>query len=163
MRRKERALRTRQRLLLKQVWQKRGLPLITRHSLQKPQRQYNILLAEDNVINQKLAVRILEKQGHVVTVANDGQEALEVFGKDSFDLILMDVQMPKMDGFEATRLIRKKEKEIKGHIPIIAMTAHAMKGDRERCLDAGMDDYISKPLKLDDLFKIIDRTITQNP
>jgi two-component system, sensor histidine kinase and response regulator len=107
----------------------------------------HILLAEDNVVNQRVARAILERAGHTVTLADSGQIALELWEKQPFDLILMDVQMPDMDGFEATGAIRKKEKESGAHTPIIAMTAHAMSGDRERCLNAGMDDYISKPIR----------------
>jgi len=106
----------------------------------------HILLAEDNPVNQKLAVRLLEKEGHRISLANNGVEALEFSGTNGYDLILMDVQMPKMDGLESTRRIREREKSTGAHVPIIAMTAHAMQGDRERCLEAGMDDYISKPI-----------------
>jgi CheY-like chemotaxis protein len=113
-------------------------------------------LAEDNAVNQKLAVRLLEKEGHRVTVANDGREAIAAIERESFDLILMDVQMPQMNGYEATAAIRERERAVGGHIPIIAMTAHAMKGDRERCLEAGMDSYVSKPIKTKDLFDAID-------
>jgi two-component system sensor kinase len=119
-------------------------------------RHLRILLAEDNAVNQKLAVRLLEKQGHTITVASDGKEALAVLGQRSFDLILMDVQMPEMNGFEATREIRARERETGRHIPIIAMTAHAMKGDRERCLAAGMDSYVSKPILARKLFEAIE-------
>lgn len=142
--------------------QKKGeVPLITRHVLQKARKQYHVLLAEDNVINQKLAVNILEKRGHTVKIANNGLEALTALEKEEFDLILMDVQMPKIDGFEATKAIRKKEEETGNHIPIVAMTAHALKGDRERCLESGMDDYISKPLKPYDLLKTVEFTVTR--
>jgi len=106
-----------------------------------------ILLAEDNAVNQRVARAILEKAGHAVVLANNGRNALNLWEKQHFDLILMDVQMPDMDGFEATAAIREREKESGAHMPIIAMTAHAMSGDRERCLDAGMDDYISKPIR----------------
>jgi len=107
-----------------------------------------VLLVEDNLINQNLASRRLKKLGHEVTLAEDGQKALEIVQKGSFDCILMDIQMPGMDGFEATQKIREYEVESNRlHQHIIAMTAHAMKGDRERCLDAGMDDYISKPFR----------------
>jgi two-component system, sensor histidine kinase and response regulator len=116
-----------------------------------------ILLAEDNMVNQRLAFRLLEKQGHVIVLANNGQEALDHLLKDSFDLILMDVQMPDVDGLEATREIRKREVSTGKHIPIVAMTAHAMEGDRERCIEAGMDDYISKPIKASMLFEVIER------
>ncbi len=134
-------------------------PLITRHTIRESRRGLRILLAEDNIINQKVAVHILEKYGHKVFVANNGQEVLQALKKEHFDLILMDVQMPKMDGFETTASIREKEKKTGFHMPIIAMTAHAMKGDRERCLDSGMDDYIAKPLKAEHLMKTIDRVI----
>jgi len=135
--------------------------LITRHSLRQPLQRLRILLAEDNVINQKIAMRILEKSGHTVAVANNGQEVLSNLEKETFNLVLMDVQMPEMDGFQATASIREKEKKTGAHIPIIAMTAHAMKGDRERCLDAGMDDYIAKPLKPNEILATIDRLMTE--
>jgi PAS domain S-box-containing protein len=107
-----------------------------------------VLLTEDNVINQKLAIGVLSKYGHDVTVANDGQEAVEALEVDEFDVVLMDVQMPVMDGFEATRIIRARDREAGRRTPIIAMTAHAMKGDREKCLAAGMDEYIAKPIRI---------------
>ena len=106
-----------------------------------------ILLAEDSIINQKLALGLLEQQRHCIVVANNGKEALEQLESSEFDVVLMDVQMPIMDGLEATRAIRKREKQHGGHVPIIAMTAHAMKGDRERCIAAGMDQYLSKPIR----------------
>jgi len=134
-------------------------PLITRHSLSKSRERFRILLAEDNVINQKLAVRILENRGHKVTVAGTGKEALETLDRGQFDLVLMDIQMPEMDGFQATAAIREREGETGGHLPIVAMTAHAMAGDRERCLNAGMDDYVSKPLKPYNLLLTIERTM----
>ncbi len=105
-----------------------------------------VLLVEDSVVNQKLAAAVLEKDGHHVTIANNGREAVQAFESDSYDLVLMDIQMPEMDGFEATRSIRKMEQGTGNHIPIIAMTAHALVGDRERCLAVGMDDYIAKPI-----------------
>ncbi len=116
-----------------------------------------ILLAEDSVVNQKLAVALLERQGHTVVVAGNGREAVAMLETRPFDLVLMDVQMPEMDGLEATSLIRTREKQTGVHIPIVAMTAHALKGDRERCLDAGMDDYISKPIRTEELFATIER------
>ncbi len=121
--------------------------LITRHSLREARRKLRILLAEDNAINRELAVRLLEKRGHAVVTARNGREALATLEAQKFDLVLMDIQMPEVDGFEATRLIREKEKTAGGHLPIVAMTAHAMKGDRERCLEAGMDGYVSKPIE----------------
>ncbi len=116
----------------------------------------SILLAEDGLVNQKVAMNLLEQRGHKVTVANNGQEAIAAHASESFDVILMDVQMLAMDGFEATAIIREKEKESGAHIPIIAMTAHAMKGDRERCLQAGMDGYIAKPIRAKDLYETIE-------
>jgi len=121
--------------------------LVTKHSIRESRTRLRILLAEDNLVNQRLAVKVLTKRGYHVEVAGDGKEAVAAFEGEPFDLILMDVQMPEMDGFEATAMIREKEREKGGHIPIIAMTAHAMKGDRERCLDAGMDEYVSKPIR----------------
>ncbi|HUT64287.1 MAG TPA: response regulator, partial [Anaerolineae bacterium] len=118
-------------------------------------RRYRILLAEDNEINQKVAVRILKKSGHNVVVVNNGKEALEKLESDVFDIVLMDIQMPEMDGFSTTFAIRSKEQKTGGHIPIIAMTAHALKGDRDMCLKAGMDGYITKPVKRDKLNEVI--------
>ncbi len=118
-----------------------------------------ILLAEDNPINQKLTVRLLEKWGHKTRVAENGQLALEALKEEPFDLILMDVQMPVLGGLEATAGIREIEKTTGNHIPIIAMTAHAMKGDSERCLQAGMDAYVSKPIKLIELFNAIETAV----
>ncbi len=110
-----------------------------------------ILLAEDSLVNQKLAVGLLSRHGHSVIVANDGQEAVAALAQHEVDLVLMDVQMPVMDGFEATAAIRAREKRSGKHVPILAMTAHALKGDRERCLEAGMDDYIAKPISANQL------------
>jgi CheY-like chemotaxis protein len=114
-----------------------------------------ILLAEDNAVNQKLAVRLLEKAGHRVTVAFNGLEAIAAVDRDPYDVVFMDVQMPEMDGWEATRRIREREQHSGRHLTIVAMTAHAMKGDRERCLDAGMDDYIAKPLRMEELLRVL--------
>jgi CheY-like chemotaxis protein len=114
-----------------------------------------ILLAEDNLVNQKVACKLLERRGHDVTVVNNGAEALSALEQRAFDLILMDVQMPEMDGLEATRQIRDRERSTGIHIPILAMTAHAMKGDKERCLAAGMDGYISKPIQVQSLMQTI--------
>ena len=121
-----------------------------------PQRNLRLLLAEDNAVNQRLAVSILEKRGHTVTVAGTGREAVAAAVRERFDAVLMDVQMPEMDGFEATAALREREKADGTHLPIIAMTAHAMKGDRERCLAAGMDEYLTKPLRPQELFDVLD-------
>ncbi len=131
-----------------------GSKLVTRHSLQEARYRLRILLADDNPINRELTVRILSKRGHVVSVVPNGKMALEALDAQSFDVALMDVQMPEMDGFEATAAIRRKERMTGSHIPIIALTAHAMKGDRERCLAAGMDGYISKPIQAQELLEI---------
>jgi CheY-like chemotaxis protein len=113
------------------------------------------LLAEDNTVNQRVATRMLEKSGHTVLVAENGRKALDLLDREQVDLVLMDVQMPVMDGFEATALIRQRENGTGRRLPIIALTAHAMKGDRERCLAAGMDDYLSKPIHAPDLHRAI--------
>ncbi len=130
-------------------------------------RALRILLAEDNPVNQKLAVRMLERQGHTVVAVGNGREALAAWAQDHFDVVLMDVQMPEMDGFEATAEIRKREVQQAdtngsrgaSHVPIIALTAHAMKGDEERCLGAGMDGYVSKPIRREALLETIDRLV----
>ena len=114
-----------------------------------------ILLAEDNHVNQKLAVRLLGKQGHDVTVAENGKRAVEAFQKGSYDLILMDVQMPEMDGVEATNAIRSLELALSTRTPIVAMTAQTMQGDREKCLEAGMDAFVSKPVRWPELYSTI--------
>jgi CheY-like chemotaxis protein len=131
--------------------------LVTRHSLREGRRHLRLLLAEDNAVNQVVAVRLLEKMGHTVMVVKNGREAVLMLEEQEFALVLMDVQMPEMDGFEATRLIRQKELTTHKHIPILAMTAHAMKGDRERCLAAGMDGYIAKPISPAELLAEIER------
>ncbi len=112
----------------------------------EPASVLRVLLAEDNAVNQRLAMRLLEKRGHQVVLAANGREALAAIEKEGFDLVLMDVQMPEMDGFEATAALRQKERSCGTHLPVIALTAHAMKGDRERCLAAGMDGYLAKPI-----------------
>jgi CheY-like chemotaxis protein len=109
------------------------------------------LLAEDGLANQKLAVGLLEKWGLGVTVVANGIEAIEAWERSPFDLILMDLQMPEMDGITATKIIREREREKGTHIPIVAMTAHALAGDRERCLESGMDGYVSKPIRRSEL------------
>ncbi|MEO8125550.1 MAG: response regulator [Bryobacteraceae bacterium] len=135
-----------------------GKPQLTRtHAAAAPGEPLRILLAEDNPVNQKVARALLETQGHSVVVASNGLEALEVFRPEAFDVILMDVQMPGMNGYDATRAIREPENGTGRHIPIVAMTAHAMKGDRENCLNAGMDDYITKPIHLKELIAVLDR------
>ncbi len=122
-------------------------------------RPLRILLAEDNAVNQKLVLRLIERRGWSATIACDGLRAIEAFRTGSFDLALMDVQMPEMGGFEATRIIRKAEAATGQRLPIIALTAHAMNGDRERCLEAGMDDYLSKPIQPKALFEAIERAV----
>jgi two-component system, sensor histidine kinase and response regulator len=133
--------------------------MITRDTLQEaadPKKGLHILLAEDNVVNQKLAIRLLEKRGHHVVLACNGKEALAALEKDSFDLVLMDVQMPEMDGLEATEALREREQATGHHQPVVAMTALAMKGDRERCIAAGMDGYLSKPIRPQELDEMLD-------
>jgi len=137
--------------------------LITRHSLRESTRRLRILLAEDNAVNQMLTSRLIEKRNHEVTIVGDGREALAALEKDHFDLVLMDVQMPGVDGLQATAAIREKEQSSAGHLPIIAMTAHAMKGDRERCLAAGMDGYVPKPIRPSELFREIQRLVDSPP
>jgi two-component system sensor histidine kinase/response regulator len=124
-----------------------------------PQRRLRILLAEDNIVNQRLVVRLLEKYGHTMIVASTGREVLAALAQQPIDLVLMDVQMPDMDGLEATAVIREQERQCGGHLPIIALTAHAMKGDQERCLASGMDDYISKPINAQTLSAAISRVL----
>jgi CheY-like chemotaxis protein len=128
-------------------------------SSEPARRALRILLAEDNRVNQIFAKRLLEKQGYNLTVANNGREVLHLLSQDSFDLVLMDIQMPEMDGFEASAAIRAKETGSNKHIPIVAMTAHAMKEDRDKCIAAGMDDYVSKPIDPDALAAAIERVI----
>ena len=146
--------------------QKGPIPLVTRYSLQDardPQTILSVLVAEDNTVNQLLVTRLLEKRGHRVVMTIDGRKALEALAKDKFDLVLMDVQMPEMDGIQATVALREKEKE-KGdgfHQPVIALTAHAMKGDQERCLAAGMDGYLTKPIAPQELDAILDMYVAR--
>jgi PAS domain S-box-containing protein len=127
----------------------------------KGSKPLTLLLAEDNPVNQRLAVRILQKWGHTVSVAGNGRKALEMWEKEAFDLVLMDVQMPEMSGFEATAAIREREKQTGQRTPIIAMTAHAMDGDREKCLAAGMDHYVTKPIDQKRLFEAIESFCTK--
>jgi PAS domain S-box-containing protein len=136
--------------------------LLTRHTIRESARRINILLAEDNLINQKLAVSLLQKMGHTVTVAQNGKRAVEMSEIEQFDLILMDVQMPEMDGLEATAAIRAREASSGGtRVSILAMTAYAMAGDSDRCIAAGMDGYISKPINTQELFETIENLATK--
>lgn len=118
-----------------------------------------ILLAEDNPVNQETATTMLSKLGHTIVVANNGREALELLAQRQFDLVFMDVQMPEMDGMTATGKIREGETATGQHVPIVAMTAHAMKGDEERCLAAGMDDYIAKPIRRKAIATVVARVV----
>jgi CheY-like chemotaxis protein len=129
--------------------------LITRHSLREGRPSLTILLAEDNRVNQLMVVRLLEKRGHAIVVAENGKAALLAFDKQHFDVVLMDMQMPEMDGLQATVLIREREKLSGKHVPIFAMTANAMTSDKEKCLLAGMDGYLSKPINNEELFAIL--------
>jgi len=129
----------------------------TARRLVTPDKAARILIAEDNIINQRVAAALLTKRGHTVTVVNNGREAVDALQREKFDLVLMDVQMPEMDGFEATAAIRERERETGRRIRIVAMTAHAMTGDRERCLAAGMDGYLSKPIDQRSLFEVVEK------
>jgi CheY-like chemotaxis protein len=137
----------------------RAAPTAARPTPVAGRRALRLLLAEDNVVNQRLAVSLLQKRGHQVVVVGNGREALAALESERFDAVLMDVQMPEMDGFEATAAIRAREAATGDHIPIIAMTAHALKEDRERCLDAGMDAYVSKPLRPQVLFDVLEAQV----
>jgi two-component system, sensor histidine kinase and response regulator len=142
--------------------------LVTRHSLREMRRTGRILLVEDNRVNQLVATRMLEKRGYTIVVANDGREALAILETAAFagfGCVLMDVQMPEMDGFECTAHIRELEQRTGSHLAIVAMTAHAMEGDEARCLAAGMDGYLSKPIEPDELFDLLDRHVSasRNP
>ena len=142
--------------------QAKRAPLVTRHSIRESRRHFHILVAEDNAVNRTLALRLLQKQGHTVVVTNNGREALAAFENShpgEFDLVLMDVQMPEMDGFEVTAAIREREKTTGTHIPILAMTANAMRGDKEKCLEAGMDGYVAKPTQIEELLMAIERIV----
>lgn len=148
--------------ILKALGTQRREPADSEVALNRPKNAsadspMRILLAEDNAVNRRLALRILESGGHRVVVATNGIEAVTRFTRDDFDVILMDVQMPEMGGFDATAEIRRRERIRGSHVPIIAMTAHAMTGDRERCLAAGMDDYIAKPIRASALKDLVER------
>ena len=139
-------------------------PLVTRHTLSEAKQKVRILLVEDNVINQKLALRLLEKMGYRADVASNGKEGVEAVETNFYDLVLMDMQMPEMDGIQATKAIRMYEEQHSArseHIPIVAMTANAMKGDRERCIEAGMDDYLSKPIRPQILQEVIKKYLCE--
>jgi CheY-like chemotaxis protein len=154
-------------------------PIVTQYSVrEKMKHSVSILLAEDNPVNQKLAKIMLSKAGYRVEVANNGEEAVEKYTKspDDFDLVFMDVQMPKMDGMNATKAIRrwerlkddadnkgkmKNHRSIATHVPIVAMTANALKGFKEKCLESGMDEYITKPIKREFVFEILDKLVFQ--
>jgi len=139
-----------------------------RDSVRRPERilppasSLRCLVAEDNVNNQQIALGLLAKQGHSVVVVGDGQEAVEALDRESFDLVLMDIQMPRMDGFEATERIRSRERSTRTRTPIIAMTAHAMTVDRDKCLAAGMDAYVSKPIRRAELAQTIASVVTKS-
>jgi two-component system, sensor histidine kinase and response regulator len=132
-----------------------------------PVRALQILLVEDNPVNQKVATHILEKHGHNVVVAGNGKEALDVLDNEAFDVVLMDVQMPEMDGLEATVAIRAREQGTNRHLPIVALTAQALPGDRESCLRAGMDGYLAKPVQIQPLLRALTEamsmTLPQQP
>jgi CheY-like chemotaxis protein/HPt (histidine-containing phosphotransfer) domain-containing protein len=123
--------------------------------MRKAGRALRILVAEDNAVNQAVILRVLAKMGHTALLAKHGKEALSMISNDKFDVVFMDVQMPEMDGFAATRAVREAEKIGGSHVPIYAMTAHAMKGDRELCLSAGMDGYLTKPLRLNEVEQVL--------
>jgi len=139
----------------------KGPQIVTRYTLAEVKKNVRILLAEDNLVNQKLAMVMLGKAGYKVTAVPNGRLAVEavVAAPDDFDTILMDIQMPEMDGYEATRQLRQRGF---ANIPIIAMTANAMKGDKELCLEAGMNDYITKPIKREVVFQILERWLQLN-
>jgi len=149
----------RQSELLQSIFQVLGVGAEEQLPAAEPPRapaSLKVLVAEDNAINQRLALRLLERRGHQAEIVDDGAKAVEAVARKGFDIVLMDVQMPGMDGFQATAAIREREELIGGHIPIIAMTAHAMSGDRERCLAAGMDGYVSKPLRAEDFYAVVE-------
>jgi len=126
------------------------------YRIAKVRQPLRILVAEDNPVNQELVLELLKKRGHKAIAAENGEQALAAARRGGFDAVLMDVQMPKMSGIEATQAIRQVEKVTGDHVPIVAMTAHAMKGDRERCLEAGMDAYVSKPIRAEELFGTVE-------
>jgi two-component system sensor histidine kinase/response regulator len=122
-------------------------------------QKLRVLVAEDNAVNRTLAAHLLTRRGHQPVLASNGREALDILAREPIDLVLMDLQMPEVDGFEATGIIRAQERTTGEHLPIVALTAHAMEGDRQRCLDADMDGYVSKPVNAVELFEVIDRVM----
>lgn len=142
---------------------RKNRPLVTRHSLREGHRPLRVLLAEDNAVNRTLIIHLLQKRGHHVVVATNGLEAVSAYAREKFDAMFMDVQMPEMDGLEATVVIRRNEAGTGNRLPIIALTAHAMRGDRERCLAAGMDGYLTKPVRPADLYDALDAAVATLP
>jgi len=138
-------------------------PLVTNHTIREARKPLRILVAEDNAVNSRLAVTLLKKQGHNPLPVSNGREALAALEQERFDLVLMDVQMPEMDGLVTTRAIRTRESGTATHVPIIAMTAHAMDSDRDRCLAAGMDGYLSKPISPKQLLEGIEKVCLDGP
>jgi CheY-like chemotaxis protein len=137
-----------------------AVPIAPAVTPKRAARCLRVLVAEDNPVNQKLAQHLLERRGHTPVVVANGRHAVERFRAEDFDLVLMDLQMPEMDGFEATAAIRAREREARDpRVPIVALTAHAMQGDRQRCMDADMDGYVAKPIKPVELFEVIDRVM----
>jgi CheY-like chemotaxis protein len=132
----------------------------TRHSLRESRPILRILIVEDNPVNRTLTIRLVEKEGHTAVSATTGREALAALESEHFDVVLMDLQMPDMDGFEATAAVRVKERETGAHLPIIALTASAMEGDRKRCVDSGMDGYVTKPIQVTEMFAEIERVLS---
>jgi two-component system sensor histidine kinase/response regulator len=131
-------------------------PLVTRHTINESRPALRVLLAEDNAVNQRLVTALLDKRGHTTVTVNNGRAAVAAASEGGFDLVLMDVQMPEMDGLEATAAIRRAEEGSSRHVPIIALTANAMKGDREACLAAGSDGYLAKPINAGDLHALVE-------
>lgn len=136
-----------------------SMPLVTRHSIRESQQTLHVLLAEDEEINRALVVELVRSQGWRITTVENGQQALDALREDYFHLVLMDIQMPEMDGFEAVSRLRKREKQTGGHLPVVALTAHALTADRQKCLDAGMDGYVSKPVHMDALRSEMERVL----